>query len=529
MRVNRLHGGLKRGRTAAGVLTAAAASILLTYLTVLPPVVNGDWSRLDPSGQYLPQRLDYAWPDYGLQLGLWMCLLTALWWAFRLPTQQRVRQHTIRRVWMLIPLIIVGFGLRLHKLGGLPLLVDEIGFAARAADMLHGQRIPIFAPAHNGNPAVFSWLLADVMAVLGQNRFAARLVSVIVGTLTIPAAYSLGRNGWSWRVGAAAAAFLATYPAHVHFSRLALYNSVDPLFSLLALAALARAWRANWLPTYAWVGIWAGIAQYFYHGARLLPVLVALCLTAAVVQRKAHAWRAIGVTLLTFSLITLPRFAPAITAGLPVTGNLEAMRLPADLADNLLRAALAWIGQPDRSLFWLSDAPLLPYPALLAGVGGLLLCLRHPADGRHALLLMMLALTTIFGGAIWTAAPLYVRYMTALPAIVLLVALPFEHLVVRARAGSYAFSNRLWLLWACLAVIVLYGAAASIQHTLEANRRVPAGLWEADSLARAAAGLPDGLAARFRVSDAFGEVERIVIADYVAFYGQRRALSVLVK
>jgi 4-amino-4-deoxy-L-arabinose transferase-like glycosyltransferase len=340
----------------------------------------------------------------------------------------------LRYITVLIVVILLGFGLRLYTLDHLPLIVDEIGFAARASDMLHGQRIPIFAPGHNGNPAVFSWLLAGSMDLFGQNRFAMRLIPLAFGTLSIPAAYALGRAWWSPRVGLIAAAFLATYPAQVYFSRLALYNIVDPFFALLALAVLARALRQMRLADFALAGVSAGIAQYFYHGSRLLPVLMIVyaiihSLNAKAQGRKdAKIIQSLCVMLFAFILVSLPRFSPMFTADLPLTGNLNAIRLPADLGANTLRSVLAWVGQPDVSPFWLSDVPLLPFFALLAGAVGLVICLRHLRDARHMVIVLTLMLTTIFGGMIWTASPLYVRYMTALPAIVLLVALPFERI-----------------------------------------------------------------------------------------------------
>ncbi len=424
---------------------AVACSTALTVITIMPPVVAGDWARLDQFGKYIPNSVSYNWPSYALQFGLWLGLILALWCAFATSTFRYIpnipNDANLRYITAISSVTLLGFGLRLYTLDHLPLLVDEIGFAARASDMLHGQHIPIFAPGHNGNPAVFSWLLSGSMDLFGQNRFAMRLVSLAFGTLSIPAAYALGRAWWSRRIGLMGAAFLATYPAHVYFSRLALYNIVDPFFALLALAALARALCRMRLADFMLAGVLAGVAQYFYHGSRLLPVLMIVYVTFQTFNTKAQGRKVtkdkstslrvsvplcLCVMFFAFVLVSLPRFAPMFTADLPLTGNLNTMRLPADLGLNVVRSVLAWVGQPDVSPFWLSSEPLLPLFGLLAFGVGLLICLRHLRDPRHVVILATLVLTTIFGGVIWTASPLYVRYMTALPAIVLLVALPFE-------------------------------------------------------------------------------------------------------
>jgi hypothetical protein len=263
----------------------------------------------------------------------------------------------------------------------------------------------------------------------------------------------------------------------VYFSRLALYNIVDPFFALLALAVSGRAVRRMRLSDFAQVGLWAGIAQYFYHGSRLLTVLIIVYLIVHVVNGKRlrhkgannpHASVRGGLATMAFAFIvvSLPRFAPMLKAGLPVTGNFNTLRLPTDLDANALRSVLAWVGQPDVSPFWLSSAPLLPLLALAAGGVGLVMCVRRLRDPRHAMLVLTLILTTIFGGVIWTASPLYVRYMTALPAIALLLALPFEIGFIKRRRWA----------WILIAAIGLQGAIVSMQQPAEAYGRVPAGL-----------------------------------------------------
>lgn len=522
-------------------LVATGCSLALTLLTITPPVIGGDWARLDQFGKYIPNIVVFDWPRYEVQIAIWFGLILSLWLAFRsqssrfIPNIPSLRSSSKKSLAVLVIIITLGFGLRLYTLGNLPLLIDEIGFAARASDMLHGQYVPIFAPGHNGNPAVFSWLLSQIMSVWGQTRFAVRLLSLFIGTLTIPAAFAFGQSWWSWRVGLIAALFVAFYPAHVHFSRLALYNIIDPFFSLLALTGLAYVHRCGKVVDFAWVGFWGGVAQYFYHGSRLLPVLIAVYVFISIIGPKWRdnnikmARKSVGlsrflVVVFVFLLVTLPRFAPMFTAGLPITGNLDIFRLPSDLGTNTVRSILAWVGERDRSLFWLSDSPLIAFFPLLCFLTGVLISFRKIFDPRYGVLMAALFLTTVLGGAIWTAAPLYIRYMTALPAIGLLVGLPFETLL-KKREKNYALGLALMLLM----LIVVQGTVLSIQHTYDANMRVPIGLWEADTLARAASQLPTGTEAHFYVSDTFGVVERVTIADYVAFYGERRAVSVEVK
>gem|GEM_PF-2407203 len=563
------------------LLVPVVCSLFLTYLSITPPVIPTDWARLDALGMYVPVRLDYAWPSYAAQVGLWLVMVGAIGLSAvssQRSAKEEKRNAEIQRnrvaegyekksygvIWILAVITLLGFGLRLHTLDALPLLIDEIGFAAHASDILHGQHVPIFAPGHNANPSVYSWLVAGAMALFGQNTFAIRLLPLVFGTLSIPAIYALGRAWWSRRVGLLAAAFLATYPAHIFFSRLSLYNLVDPFFAMLALAFLPHPLTPSPLRREGeqqrrWImaGLLAGIAQYFYHGSRLLLVLLAVYgVLSAIKQREKRIpeeqrYREaeenyqilcfsvplnLCVTLLwfclSFAVVALPRFAPVLVNRLPVTGNEAALRLPADLGANSLRALLAWVGQPDVSPFWLSGAPLLEWPALLAVAVGLVVSLRRWRDPRYAALIASVALVTVVGGAIWAAAPLYVRYMTAVPAIGLLLAVGIEKIksVSQRYKGTEAQRRDVGTRYIVAAqliaitVIAVQGIYAAARQPA-AFARVTASQWIEQDLAQKAAALPLETGAVLIVPADFNEVQQITIAHYVAALGQRRVVA----
>ncbi len=521
---------------------AVVCSILLAALTVAPPPVPTDWARLDAAGVYVPQTVTFPWPSYVVQVGLWLGIVVGVWVGGRQGrfaetpgyAKKAVSPRKGLKILPVIVPIVLGVGVRGHTLDDLPLIVDEIGFAAHASDILHGQHVPIFAPGHNANPSVYSWLVSGAMALFGQNAFAIRLIPLLFGMVSIPAIYLLGRVWWSRRVGLAAAAFVATYPAHVFYSRMSLYNIVEPVFAMLALAALGRALRRGARRDYVLAGMMAACGQYFYHGSRLVVVLGLLAVGYWLLEKKGLCREAerqrrreilfglmwMGIT---FAVMTLPRFAPMAAGGLPVEGNREALRLPEDFwPENTVRAALAWFGERDVSPFWLSGAPLLLPPALALFVVGLAVSALRWRDGRYAVLLATVVLTTIFGGAIWTAAPLYVRYMTAIPAIGLLVAVSFQ---------LSAFSKTIWGRYAGIgifAVVCVQGVVVSLwQHPVEARARITDGEWWMDNAARGAAWLGDNVPVVLEAPPEFGELERITLADYVAAYGMRRGVTVI--
>ena len=70
---------------------------------------------------------------------------------------------------------------------------------------------------------------------LGVGDFSAILVSIVAGTLTIPAAAWVARRTFGSGAGAAAAAFAALSGPHIAFSRMALTDASFLLFWVLAI------------------------------------------------------------------------------------------------------------------------------------------------------------------------------------------------------------------------------------------------------------------------------------------------------
>lgn len=542
-------------------IVAVGCSFALTLLTIPWSHAPTEWARLDSNGVYSPQAIDYRPSSNVVQVALWVGMVAGLWLSVREHQSNgtaRPRIAASRAIHVYLPIVVltlIGFGLRIHTLGDLPLIIDEIGFAARASDILHGQGIPIFAPGHNAMPITTSWLMAGAMALFGQTTFAMRLIPLFFATLSIPAIYLLGTTWWSRRTGLIAATFLATFPAHIHFSRFALNNLIDPVFTILALVFLTRARRHGSRRDYIFAGIFAGTAQYFYQGSRLLLALIAVYWlfhknkaaqrhNQVRMKRDDRRFRAFAASaifrnllwlVLPLTLLALPRFAPILVGGLPISGNTRPIELPPDWQTNALRSALAWVNQPDTSPFWLSDAPLLELPALLTFAAGLFVALRRWRDRRYIVLLVAVPLTTIFGGVIWAAAPLFVRYMTATPAIALLVTLgvdgmsgvrlpmtpPHDSQHGLKRGVPHLSMNAL-----VIVVICIQGMYAAIQHSPEARTRITNSQWWEDSLARQAGNLPANVAAVWVVPTALSDTQWITVVDYVAAYGQRRAVVV---
>ncbi|MFL5802678.1 MAG: ArnT family glycosyltransferase, partial [Roseiflexaceae bacterium] len=147
----------------------------------------------------------------------------------------------------------------------------EMGMMAR--DVLRGQLISPFSTGWLSHPTLWFFMQALALRVFGNNIFGLRMLSVLIGTATIPALYLFARPLYGRSIALVAAALLAFYHFHIHFSRLALNNIVDPLLALLAFAAFFHGQRTRSLFSFTLAGVLLGLAQHFYMGGRLTPLV----------------------------------------------------------------------------------------------------------------------------------------------------------------------------------------------------------------------------------------------------------------
>jgi 4-amino-4-deoxy-L-arabinose transferase-like glycosyltransferase len=208
----------------------------------------------------------------------------------RLKTKVAVPGH----VWVLCGIVLLGAGLRFWHLASLPpgLFYDEAINGVDARMVLSGAGLPLYFAANNGREPLFIYLQTLSVALLGYRPFALRLVSAIIGTLTIPAVYfcahailtrpeqsesaGTGSAGGpsddlvvKWLPLIAAAGIAVSYWS-LSLSRLGLRAVMLPLTSALALGYFWRAWHGKRYRLYAWAGVWFGLGLYTYTAARVL-------------------------------------------------------------------------------------------------------------------------------------------------------------------------------------------------------------------------------------------------------------------
>jgi hypothetical protein len=154
---------------------------------------------------------------------------------------------------------------------------------------------PIFFPGNFGVEPMFIYLTSLAFHLFGETPTIMRGVAALIGTLTVPALYALGRElTRSDKLMPAAlplfAAFaLAIMRWHIFFSRVGIEPILVPFLLTLMLWAFWRARRTNSLIAWIAFGLTAGLGPYTYPAGRLLPVI------ALVLGVGTLAWR-IGET-----------------------------------------------------------------------------------------------------------------------------------------------------------------------------------------------------------------------------------------
>ncbi len=112
--------------------------------------------------------------------------------------------------------------------------------------------------------------------VLGVSDLAAILVSILAGTLTIPATAWLARRTFGAGAGAAAAALVAFSGFHVAFSRMALTDASFLLCWVLGLVCGQRFLERPRFSSAVALGLSVGLAQCFKYNGWLLGAIVVL-------------------------------------------------------------------------------------------------------------------------------------------------------------------------------------------------------------------------------------------------------------
>lgn len=207
----------------------------------------------------------------------------------------------------LLGIVALAAGLRFFQIDRLPpgLSYDEAWNNRQALRVVQGRGLPVYFVDEwsDVEEPLHIYLIAALFAVAGPHAIGGRLVSALLGTLTIPLLFFATRemlraaspNSSQARgmrqsddtIALLAAFVLGTLYWHVHYTRLGMEPPAVPAMATLAFWLLWRAFnRGGWLD-YGIAGGALGLSLYTHPSARFTPIVVALFV----------AWRWAGYAL----------------------------------------------------------------------------------------------------------------------------------------------------------------------------------------------------------------------------------------
>jgi 4-amino-4-deoxy-L-arabinose transferase-like glycosyltransferase len=172
---------------------------------------------------------------------------------------------------------------------------------------------------------VYPYWNAGTVELFGRNLVGLRMASALLGVLAIPVAYGLTSALFDRKLGLIAALFVATFPPHVHFSRISWGHMGDALFGLMALMFAVRAMKWNRRADWAFAGVSLALTQYFYEMGRLLyPPLLVVWFVLLVSIWKMKPYRGgILLGLLAATLVAAPVYYAIAVRGMSFTPRVD--------------------------------------------------------------------------------------------------------------------------------------------------------------------------------------------------------------
>lgn len=215
-----------------------------------------------------------------------------------------------------ICLLLVGLFLRLHRLTAQSFWNDE-GNSVRLSE--RSIRLIIEGTASDIHPPLYYLLLHGWQQLLGQSMFSLRLLSVLLGVLTIAAVVALGRalgEKRPWLL-ALAALLTAVNPALVYYSQEARMYALLGLLATLATVCLLR-WlgvvpgsrpsRRWWLVAYVLLAAAGLYTHYFFPALLVAHNLLFLLWTGRRLSQQLGRWMGVMTAVLLLYLPWLPIF-----------------------------------------------------------------------------------------------------------------------------------------------------------------------------------------------------------------------------
>ena len=386
---------------------------------------------------------DNYWPLFGA----WVAVVASIavwaasrvnWTALRLAT---LKEWASSHRWELLAvagMTAAAAALRVTNLSTIPLPFeqDEAALAHESVHVLEGQITNMFISGLQGHATMQFFAEALYLKVFGINVFAIRLITAVVGVITIPVFYMLLRQMFGRMLALLGTAFLTGYALHVHYSRVGMENIADPFIMVAALYFAWRASREGKTVDFVLTGLVLGLGLYLSPAARVIPIIVAALFGYTFLRRPrflrqvlpgtgvmALAYGAAGLPLAVFWLTHNSFFMDRTNVvGIYQSHWIDlqqaAGRSTLDILwDQAVHAFGGFGWYTDVSIFYRGPVPLVDHLTLVPFLLGIGYAVYKVFDERYFLLLAIFGAVVVTGGILTVEPPTSQRLLGTIPAV----------------------------------------------------------------------------------------------------------------
>lgn len=195
--------------------------------------------------------------------------------------------------WLLALILAVAIFFRFYHIKSIPpgLYPDEAVNGNNAIQAWETGNFKVFYPENNGREGLFINIQSISVHLFGNYPWALRLVSGIMGVLTVLGLYFLAKALFNTQAGLISSFLLAVSFWHVNFSRMGFRAIMAPLFLVWALFFFWRGLYSAKFFHYALAGIFLGLGFHTYIAFRVVP-LIFLIVLAIYMQFAAKDYKA---------------------------------------------------------------------------------------------------------------------------------------------------------------------------------------------------------------------------------------------
>jgi DNA-binding beta-propeller fold protein YncE/4-amino-4-deoxy-L-arabinose transferase-like glycosyltransferase len=325
--------------------------------------------------------------------------------------------------------------MRLYQINSIPsgLYLDEGDLGLTGLRLIERGVYTPFTQTATGHPTLFLYVLGLASKLWGTSALTLRMVTIVVGLMTIPAFYLLARQFFGLEASLVATTLLAVSRWHVIFSRIAFEGILVPLFAVLTFYFLIKGLRSGWPLGFALAGLALGIGLSTYISFRVVPLIVIVfVLHRLVLQRGRADYRGLLIFFVATLLVVGPLGVYFLknpedfmfrTQQASVTLDIEREGSYDPLLNNVKKSLLMFNYQGDpRPRHNLPKAPMLDSWTAILFVLGLGYSVYHWRESKTVLLMAWLFFGFLPGVlSLADSNPHSLRTIANIPAVYLLV------------------------------------------------------------------------------------------------------------